>query len=348
MAGAFILLGVGCIQFTGSGTSGLDGGVFRSVDKGAKWTQVSAIATAEGPKSLGSQDITALVQDPSDPKALYAGTNGQGLFVTLDAAASWRKVDGLGAIAVTKAAVSAGNKCHIFVASGNRILRSTDCARTFQNVYFDPRADAFIRDLVIDHFNSETIYAATSKGDFLRSADNGGSWSPAHRFQTDIRQVLMRKADSRVLYVATLHRGLWKTTDGGATWVELNENLGEFPGSADNMRLAEAPSASDSIVASSNFGLLRTVDGGATWEPIPLLTPPGSTAIHSLAVSPTDANAIYYGTASTFYRTNDGGAQWVTATNPTSRAVTTLLVDASDDSVLYLGTTMLRQSSSPF
>lgn len=348
MGGALILLGAGCIQFTGSGSTGLDGGIFKSGDKGESWTQVSAIATAEGPKSLGGQDITALAQDPGEAKTLYAGTALNGLFVTLDGAAEWTQVDALAGVGIAAAAVSPGNKCHIFVASGNRILRSVDCARTFQNVYLDPRADAFIRDIEIDHFNSETVYAASSKGDLLKSTDNGGSWSPVHRFQTDIRQILMRAGDSRVIYVATKHRGLWKTTDGGAEWAEINEGLGDFSGSTDNLIMAEVPAAGDSIIIGSNHGLLRTKDGGATWESIPLLTPPGSTAIHSLAVSPKDPNAIYYGTASTFYRSVDGGVRWVTSTNPTSRAATTLLVDRADDSVLYMGTTQLRQSSTPF
>lgn len=349
MSGALILLGVGCIQFSGTaGNTGLDGGIFKSVNKGETWTQTSAIATAEGPKTLGGQDITALAQDPSDPKVLYAGTSGQGLFFTLDGAKSWQKSDALGSAVVSSVAVSSADKCHIFAATGNRIFRSVDCARTFQNVYLDPRADAAIRDITIDHFSAKAIYAATSKGDFLRSTDNGDSWSPVHRFDTDIRQVLMRSNDSRIMYVATLRRGLWKTSDGGANWVELNESLGDFSGATDNLLMAETPAGGDSLIIASNYGLLRTADGGATWEDIPLLTPAGSTAIHSLAVSPKDANAIYYGTASTFYRTFDGGAKWITATNPTSRVVTTLLVDASDDATLYLGTTLFRKSSSPF
>lgn len=345
MSAAFVLLGVGCVQFTGTGTTGLDGGIFKSVDKGAEWAQKSAIATTEGQRSIAGLNITAFAQDPADPNALYAGTDSEGLFFSLDGAESWQHVTELGRIRVNAVGISPGNKCHQFVATGNRVLRSIDCSRSWQNVYFDSRADAQIVDIDIDHFNSETIFAATSKGDLLKSVDNGGSWSPVHRFQNQIRQVLMSANDSRVIYVATRNRGLWKTVDGGATWAELNEGLGEFAGATDNMLLAESAGSPSTLIIASNFGLLRSRDGGTSWSAIPLLTPPGSTVIHSVAVSPRDAKAIYYGTASTFVRTVDGGAKWVTATNPTSRAATNLHIDTSNDKTLYMGTTLLKQRS---
>lgn len=343
MSAALILVGAGCIQFTGTSTTGVDGGVFKSVDKGASWAQKSAIATTEGQRSIAGLNITSIAQDPGDAEALYAGTDSQGLFFTLDGAESWQHVGELGRIRVNAVAVSAGNKCHIFVATGNRVLRSVDCSRSWQNVYFDSRTDAQVVDLDIDHFRSETVFAATSKGDLLKSVDNGGSWSPVHRFQNHIRQVLMSSADSRVIYVATQNRGLWKTVDGGATWSELTESLGEFAGAADNMLLDESTGGQHTLILSSNFGLLRSRDGGASWSAIPLLTPPGSTVIHSMAVSPRDPNAIYYGTANAFYRTVDGGTKWVTATNPTTRAATNLHIDTANDANLYMGTTLLKQ-----
>jgi len=348
ISAALVLIGAGCVQFSGSATSGLDGGVFKSADRGATWVQKSAIATTEGQRSIGSLNITALAQDPADAKALYAGTDSQGLFFTLDAAESWQHVSELGRIRVNAVAVSAGNKCHVFVATGNRVLRSTDCSRSWQNVYFDSRSDAEIVDIDIDHFSSETVFAATSKGDLLKSADNGGSWSPVHRFQNQIRDVVMSSSDSRVMYVATQNRGLWKTADSGDTWTDLTEHLGEFAGATDNMLLAEASGTPNAIILASHYGLLRSRDGGASWSAIPLLTPPGSTVIYAIAVSPKDSNAIYYGTASAFYRTVDGGAKWVTATNPTSRAVTNLHIDTSNDANLYMGTTALLKQRTGF
>lgn len=343
LAALLLTLGVGCVQFSGAPSGGADGGVFKSVDKAASWTQKSAIASVGAPRSFAGLNVSALAQDPGDPRALYAGSDTQGLFYSLDAGESWHHAETLGRLPVSAVVVNPQDKCVVLVAVGNRIHRTSDCVRTWQNVYVDPRPDALIRDIVFDHFTRGVVFAGSSKGDLLRSGDGGDSWSPVHRFENDVTRLLMSSRDSRVMYVATRNRGLWRTSDAGANWTDLTPNLGEFSGATENILLAEDPSAGDALVMASNYGLLRTTDGGASWQAIPLLTPPRSTVIHSLAVSPKDSRAIYYGTGSTYYRTSDGGVKWVTSGNPTSRAPTALMVDNVNDSVLYMGTTLLRQ-----
>lgn len=344
-AASLLLVGQGCIQITGTGkSSGSDGGVYRSTDRGSSWQQKSSIATVGSARTFGGLNVTTMAFDPSDKKAIYAGTVS-GLFFTYDAAESWQGASTLGAVNVTSVAVSPTDKCLVFVGTGNKVNRTSDCSRTWENVYFDPRGDTRITSVKIDHYNPSTVYAATSQGDLLKSTDTGSSWSPIHRFENEIRQVLMTSADSRVMYVATRNKGLWKTADGGASWTDLSPAMGDFAGALDNMIVSEDVAKGQSLVVASNYGLLRTIDAGATWQPITLLTPSGSTVITSLAVSPKDSNFITYGTASTLYRTVDGGAKWTTSRLPTTRAATTLLIDPTNDSNILMGTTLIKQNT---
>jgi photosystem II stability/assembly factor-like uncharacterized protein len=343
IAASLLLVGQGCIQVTGSKPSATDGGVFRSADRGAVWVQKSSLAVVGQARTFGGVNVTTLALDPTDKKAVYAGTEDAGLFFSYDGAESWQHASGLGRVRVTAVAVSPADKCTVFAATGNKVMRTTDCSRTWENVYFDPRPDTRVTSVKVDFFNAVTVYAATNQGDFLRSGDGGGSWSPIHRFENEIRQVLMASSDSRTLYVVTKSKGLWKSTDAGATWTDLAPGFGDFAGSLDQMILAEDVSKPGTLVAASNYGLLKSEDAGATWKAIPLLTPPGSTVIYSLAVSPKDSNAIWYGTVNTLYRTSDGGAKWTTTRLPTTRAATTLLVDPTNDSTLYMGTTLFKQ-----
>ena len=153
----------------------------------------------------------------------------------------------------------------------------------------------------------------------------------------------MSSSDSRIIFIATKTKGLWKTLDGGQNWENLSSNLGDFGGSVNQMILSEAPASPNTFFLASQFGLLKTSDSGVTWEAVPLLTPPRSTVIYSLAVSPKNSKNIYYGTATTFYRSVDGGLKWIPSPNPTSRAVTRLYVDSVNDNNLYIGTTVLKQ-----
>src|SRR5512147_1080216 len=199
-AASLLLVGQGCIQVTGTpGSSGNDGGVFRSSDRGTTWQQKSSVAAVGAAKSFAGQNVTAMTFDPSDKKAVYAGT-AAGLFFSYDGGDSWQGASSLGAVVVTSVAVSPSEKCTVYAGTGNRVMRTRDCSRTWENVYFDPRPDTRVTSVKIDHFNAANVYAATNKGDFLKSSDGGASWSPTHRFETEVRQVLMTASDSRVMY----------------------------------------------------------------------------------------------------------------------------------------------------
>jgi photosystem II stability/assembly factor-like uncharacterized protein len=339
-----ILLGAGCIEFQGTGGGGTDGGIWKSDDKGKSWRQKTAISSVGQARSMGPTNVTDLAFDTSVPGALamYAGTEANGLFYSYDGGESWHQAVSLGNVRVNAVAVNPASKCTIFVATGNRVVRSSDCSRTWENAYFESRPQVGLVDVIIDHYNPANIFAATSAGDLLRSSDAGGSWTTIRRFESDIRQLLMTK-DSRVMYVVTKSRGVWKTTDSGANWNDLTSKFGKFAGALDNTLLVEDLTKDGSLLASSNHGLLKTTDGGENWAAIPLVTPPGSTVIHSLAVSHRDSNAIYYGTVNTLFRTVDGGAKWVSAALPTSRAATVLRVDPTNDNNLFMGTFLFQK-----
>lgn len=344
-AASLLLIGQGCIQITGTGNKGgLDGGVFRSNDRGTTWQQKSSVASVGQARSFAGTNVTTMAFDPSDKKAVYAGTE-EGLFFSYDGGESWHGAAALGRVRVTSVAVSPADKCTVYAGTGNRVMRTTDCSRTWDNVYFDPRPDTRVTSVRVDHFNAANVFASTNQGDVLKSADGGASWSPIHRFDDEVRQLLMTAADSRVIYVATDGDGLWKTADGGATWTDLSPAMGEFAGALDNLILAEDAARGNSLIVASNYGLLRTIDGGSTWQPLTLLTPPGSTVIYSLAVSPKDSSFIAYGTINTLYRSVDAGAKWTTSKVPTTRAATTLLIDPANDSTIFMGTTLFKQNT---
>lgn len=343
---AVLLMGAGCIQIQGAPSAGgADGGIWKSNDKGAHWLQKSAVASVGQPKSFGGLNVTAIVFDPSDPKAVYAGTESNGLFSSLDAGESWNHADAFGTLGVNAVAVSTEDKCVVYVATGNRVARTRDCMRTWENAYVDTRGDTRITGLVADFFNHGVVYAATSQGDLLRSTDGGDSWSAVKRFDNEIKQVLMSSRDSRVLYVVTKGKGIWKTTDAGANWTDLSPQFGSFAGSLDNASLVEDMATANALMEASNYGLLRSTDGGASWKALQLLTPSGSTVVYALAVNPKQSNEIWYGTVNTLYHTTDGGSKWTTAKLPTTRTATKLVSDPADANSLYMATTLFQKKS---
>lgn len=345
---AFSLLtfaGAGCISFSSNGLLGQsDGGIYKSADKADSFTQVTAIPSVSGQKlTFSATSIASLVQDPEDHNALYAGTTENGLLYTYDGAATWQQAPQITAGRIASVAVDSKNKCAIYIAVDNRLLKSVDCSRTWTEKFRDPRADKTVNAVVADFYNSQIVWIGNSAGEVLRSTDGGESWTSIQSFGSAVVKIVLNAADSRKIYVGTKNDGVWRSVDGGTTWRDLSLGYNQFQDGKTFYDMAVGGAQPNTIIIATGFGLLRSQNGGDSWEKMDLLTPPNSTVIYSVAIDPKDAGTIYYGTASTLYRTINAGVNWVTKKLPTTRAATQLMVDSSNSNVLYMGVTKFKK-----
>lgn len=343
--GAVALMGQGCVSFSFGGKGGAaPGGVFKSADKGENWAQRVEVLAVGGKKaSFGSADIVTLAFDPQDANAIYAGTLANGVFYSYDGGASWQQPGAIKAGRVGAIAIDPKDKCTIYVAIGNRVGKSTDCNRSWFEIYVGPSATQVVNAITVDSFNPKIVYMGVSTGEVVKSTDGGGSWAVANRFQDQVKKILISKRDTRVLIVATAGRGIWRSDNSGAEWKDISEGMKPYSGSGTFRDMVIWNEDTDGLLLASQYGLLLSPDGGATWQPIPLLTPPGGASIFATASNPQNPNEIYYATASTFYKTVNGGKNWVTKKLPTKRQVTVLTVDPVNPAVLYMGVLQVKQ-----
>ncbi len=340
-----LFVGAGCITFNAGGSSGggADGGLWKTADRGDSWQQKASVATTTAQKlSIGDVNVTTVVQDPEDPKALYIGTTDNGMFYSYDGGDSWQQNAQVGQGRIPSIAISTKNKCTVYAAIGNTVIKTIDCSRTWTTPYVDSRKDKLTTSVVVDFYDPQVVWIANNEGDVLRSGDGGVSWTSVHSFQNGVLKMAMSAADSRRLYVGTKNNGVWRTTDGGATWTDVSQKYAQFSGSRDFLDIALGVSNPAVVILATKYGLLRSTDGGDSWGKIDLLTPPGTAPIYSVAVDPKDPAMLYYGTATAFYRSPNGGANWIPKKLPTSRAATSLLVDRINSSALYMGVTRFK------
>jgi photosystem II stability/assembly factor-like uncharacterized protein len=341
-----VLTGAGCVTVnsSGSGATGADGGLWRSGNRGDAWAQKAALPRTDGTKANnGNINVTTVVQDPSDPKALYVGTTDNGLFYSYDGGESWLQPVLLTKGRIPALAVDPKNRCRVYVAIENKLVKTEDCSRTWATTYLDARPDKATAAVLVDFYNPSVLWVANDAGDVLRSTDGGASWSSVKQFGSPVVKFIMSPTDSRRLYVATKNAGVWRTDDGGANFIDLSENYKDIENSRDLYDMAIGISDPNTLILAVKEGLLRSKNMGEKWEDMSLLTPAATTAILSVAIDPKDVNFLYYGTSTTFYKTVNGGVNWIPKKLPTTRAATSLLVDSADSSVLYLGTTLLKQ-----
>lgn len=334
----------GCTIKFGSGGTVAVAGVFKSFDKGNTWMQKNLFIHSGGAGNISGLNVTGLIFDPQDNKAIYLASAGQGLFYSYDSGDSWQKAAGLKDGPVAAVAVDPKNKCVIYTTFAATILKSLDCNRSWSEVYIDTRATkADITSLAIDSYNNLVIYAGNSAGDVLKSIDGGQNWQAITRLNDKIAKILIDPKNTKIVYAATKGKGIFKTENGGADWSDINAGLKSYSAALEYRSLIFDLSQPNALLLVSKYGLIKTNDGGASWTPIKLITPAASTEIYSVAINPQNSNEIYYSTATTFYKTTDGGQNWVTKRLPSNATATYMTNDPNNPSILYMGMSNLSK-----
>lgn len=334
-----VTLGAGCsLGGSSKSDSSKSGGIYKSADSGATWSQITAYPTAGGVGNIGTAEILSMVFDPQDNNVIYAGTSEKGLILSYDAGASWGSPQdsGLQKDKITAVVVDPKDICTVFAASETHLYKTETCGREFESVYDEARSKIYLTEITADWYNDGVLYLGLSNGDVMKSSNGGSGWTKVATLKKEITSIAISNQDSRVVLVGT-EKELWKSSDAGVTWVEKTDSLKDYE-SADEIYSIVQDVVGSTWLLSSKYGILRSTDAGETWSNLNLLTSPGQIEIKALVVDPKDANKIYYSTASTFYSTTDGGANWDTLKfNDDGWAVSRLLIDPEETAIIYLG-----------
>jgi len=347
LAIAFLVLsGQSCVSLTDSSTPQTSGpaGVFLSTDRGTTWKPISAMPTIEGVKQLTGTSVYRLFEDPQDPAALYWASRSDGLFYSYDGGKSWlHSGDPFATGFVYSVAVHPKQKCTIYATNGRQVFASTDCLRSWKEVYQELRTTVTITSLAFDPSDPYHIFVTESNGDIVKSEDSGVHWNNVSRLGVELRELFFDPNTPGLAYAASKDKGLFRSRDHGNTWENLKANLTKYSGSLTYRRFLLYPK-SQQIYWISQYGILVSYDSGDTWTDFKLITPPGSVNIYGFGVNPLNDKEIYYiGTIdvkSTFYRSKDGGKTWETKKLPSKQIPSIMRIHPEHGDWIYLGYTI--------
>ncbi|MFN2315877.1 MAG: WD40/YVTN/BNR-like repeat-containing protein, partial [Gemmatimonadales bacterium] len=255
--------------------------------------------------------VTAVAGHPAHPHTFYFGGVGGGVFRTDDAGASWRNLtDGqipVGSIGAVKVAPSDPNV--LWVGTGSAAIRSN---------------------------------VSIGKGVY-RSLDGGRTWSFAGLPRAGvIADLAVHPANPEIAYVAAVgnpfapnpERGIFRTRDGGRSWVRVLY-VSDSTGASDIAMNPANPSELYAgmwraerkpwtiISGAREGGVYKSTDGGESWRKLTNGLPSGYTGKISVSVSPANPRRVYAlmeagdgtlgpagGVDGGLYRSDDAGASW--------------------------------------
>ncbi|MFH1826255.1 MAG: hypothetical protein ABH823_03065 [bacterium] len=252
------------------------------------------------------QVFRSLSINPSSPETIYLGSEGNGIFKSIDGGQNW-------------------------TWSRNGLIYNTE-AETYPEIY----------DLAIHPTDSDIIYAATNNGlgpatgnypsamaGLYESIDGGSTWRQVTiTSESNATEAIKIDTSNPAIFYASIHGGtleagnldidgqffpggIFKSVNSGESWTKLDLPANSEINSYTIIRIGDTSSIftlGTNTISNLGLGLIKSTDSGDTWTTI---NPEADCTWTSFDISPLNQELIYIGAAT--YLSQNGGDNWSAA-----------------------------------
>src|SRR5438309_8740160 len=301
-----------------------------------------------GPANMGgSIDDFAVVE--SNPNIVYVGTASGGVWKTNNNGTTWEPVfDKESVSTIGDIAIAPSDPSLVWVGTGepnNRqssswgdgVYKSLDGGKTWKKMGLE--ATRHIGRIVTHPENPEVVYVAAQghlwgpnpERGVYKTSDGGKTWAQVLKINEDtgVSDIAMDPESPDILYAAAYERrrtpygfngggpdgGIYKTSDGGASWKKLTKGLPYENSGGDIGRIGldiyrKDPNIVYAIVQHEKGGTYRSDDKGETWKKMGD-TNPRPSYYSQIRIDPNNDLRIWELGAQMFY-SEDGGKKFAT------------------------------------
>ena len=243
-------------------------------------------------------------------------------------------------------AIHPSNKGTWYIAAASGGVWKTANAGTTWTPVFDEQGSYSIGALAIDPKDPLTVWVGTGEhnsqrsvgyGDGVyKSTDGGRTWTNTGlKLSGNIGRIAIDPKNSAVVYVAAQgplwsgggERGVYKTTDGGATWTQVLKGDNDWTGANEVHLDPRNPDVLYAVMwqrfrrqwgfidGGPGSGIQKSIDGGKTWKKLTTGLPTEEMGKIGLAVSPADPSTVYAiieaaNRGGGVFRSTDAGSSW--------------------------------------
>ena len=279
--------------------------------------------------AITSGRISDIAVNPNNPFEYYVATSSGGVWKTDNSGVSYSPLfDKEGSYSIGCVTMDPTNPNVIWigtgennnqrsVAYGDGVYKSMDGGKSWENMGL--KTSEHIGKIIVHPENSDTVYVAAigplwSKGGergLYRTLDGGKTWEVVLAIDehTGVNDIVMDPRNPDVLYASTFQRrrhvytyvgggpgsGMHKSTDGGTTWIEINNGLPTVELGRIGLTISPAnPEILYAIVeaADNKGGVYASTDRGASWEKRGDHTTSGN-YYQEIIADPIDENTLY-------------------------------------------------------
>jgi photosystem II stability/assembly factor-like uncharacterized protein len=230
------------VMYAGSGTP-TPANIFRSTDGGESWERRPTEIAAEC-ENVGSPRVTGIAVDPLQNQNVWFSLEVDGARHSRDGGETWNLVDVTGHQDVHNVAVTIGPPKTVFIVANREIYATTDNGASWETYGMQksvpweyPRKETYLRGIAVHPADPKTLllgfgdFTPGSSGGVAQAKNLSKKWEllPLPQEPNSTMWTFgTNSADPNVLFAASRYGYLYRSDDGGRSWVKLRRELSEI------------------------------------------------------------------------------------------------------------------------
>jgi len=330
-----------------------DGGIYKTTDAGKNWEQTIAIE-GDDKNNLSKADTEQLLIDPNNPNVVFLVTKSNGLYVSNQFGASWRRIipetDTVYSIEADPR-INGLFYASILLNDRAKIVKSENGGQDWKEVYTEAGKGNYVTQIRVDPFFENNLIAANSEGLLVRSSNGGNTWQATFPFQDSVIDLAFDSEKENSIWALTT-KGVWHSQDGGLGFDLLSlDPSGEMGSSFYLLRKNK-----DGLFLATDKGFYLSRDEGNTWRKIITLNNPADFPARDFVAlpgnnggNPSSAKAVAgkwaMGAGMTLYLTMDGGENWKPIQFEIDRMVNAIAVKPDNPNQILVGVETVKRGA---